>query len=213
MILTTDYSELITAALVAVGELLEHWILLAKPTTHVMRVQVFSGMTISIQRSLQVEGRLLLEHATSNCAMRRPRSEDLQLRRLEHISRRQAYMVVISKRAAVLVGAAYGVLMLFAVAPMYLFSIQQPQSAFMKIAGGLYTLTLLPAAISAVWSKRISGLWMILVAVIGAIALCTQEIARHQPSDGFFTLAASLVWWAVIAMIPAFIGLMILKSR
>lgn len=170
-------------------------------------------MTISIRHSLRVEGQLLSGRVTSNCAMQRQKSEGRLLQQSEHISRRQVYMVAISKRAAISVGIAYGALVLVVVAPMYLFSIQQTQSVFMKIAGALYTLTLLPAAVSAIWSTRISGFWMIFVAVIGAIALCTQEVARYQPPDGLLTLVASLVWWIFVAMIPAFIGRTILKSK
>ncbi len=96
---------------------------------------------------------------------------------------------------------------------MYLFSFQQPQLLFLKIAGGLYTLTLLPAAICAIWLKRVGGSWMILVAALSAIALSVQEITRYQRSDGLLVLIAGVLWWILIASIPAVIGLMILKSE
>ena len=102
---------------------------------------------------------------------------------------------------------------MIAVAPMYLYSTEQTDSAFIRIAGGLYTLTLLPAAVVAIWSKRVGGFWMFLVSAMSAVALCAQEIARYHPSDGLLTLLASLVWWILVAMIPAVIGLMILKSK
>jgi hypothetical protein len=120
-------------------------------------------------------------------------------------------MAATTKRAAVFIGGIYGALVLFAAAPMYLFSAQQAQPLFLKVAGGLYTLTLLPAAICAIWFKRIGGIWMIAVSALGAIALCSQEIARYHRSDGPLALGASLLWWLFVAAIPAAIGGVILK--
>jgi hypothetical protein len=79
-----------------------------------------------------------------------------------------------TRRVGVFIGSMYGVVVLVAAAPMYLFSAQQAQPLLLRVAGGLYTLTLLPAAICALWFNRIGGLWMIAVSVSSAIALCSQ---------------------------------------
>lgn len=122
-------------------------------------------------------------------------------------------MVVISKRVAVTIAAVYGALVLLMVAPMYLFSFQQPGFLFMQIAGGAYIFTLLPAALVCIWSKKVGATWMILVSIGTALALCINEIARYHSQDGIKSLIVGLAWWTFIAMIPCFLGFLILTGE
>lgn len=120
-------------------------------------------------------------------------------------------MAVTRERLIVIFAVAYGAFVLIAVAPMYLFSFQQQQPLLMRVAGGAYTLTLLPAALVAFISKRVGGLWMLLVSILALSALWLHEITHFLAAGGVWNLVGGLVWWGIVAAIPAAFGAILLK--
>lgn len=122
-------------------------------------------------------------------------------------------MVVTRERAVLICAVAFGAFVLVAVAPGYLFSFQVPQPLLYRLAVGVYTLTLLPAALIGFVSRRACGLWMILVSVLAVAGLWQNEILRYQSRDSLLILVGSLAWWAIVAAIPGIIGIILLKSK
>lgn len=116
-------------------------------------------------------------------------------------------------RTVLFCAVAYGALVLIVAGPMYLFSFQADQSLLSRVAGGAYTLTLFPAALVGFSSRKLGGLWMIVVSPIALIALWQGEIVRYHAGDGLFALLLGLAWWALIAAIPGILGTLLLKSR
>jgi hypothetical protein len=122
-------------------------------------------------------------------------------------------MAATRERITVICAVIYGTFVLIAVAPMYLFSFQQHQPLLMRIAGGAYTLTLLPAALVGFISKRTSGLWMLLVSVLAICALWLREIVHFLTAGGVLNLLAGLAWWAIVGAIPGVMGIILLKPK
>lgn len=122
-------------------------------------------------------------------------------------------MRAISKRVALTIVILYGVFIFVVVAPMYLFSFQQSQPLIIRLAGGVYTLTLLPAALAGIRWGKFSGSWMIGVAVISVLALWVNEISRYRATDGLISLIVSLLWWAILAAVPGVLGMIFQFSR
>lgn len=121
---------------------------------------------------------------------------------------------VMTKRAAIAVAIIYGAFVLIAVAPMfYLFSSQEPESLLFELATAMYTLTVLPAAILAIWWRKVSATWMICVAIVSALALTLSEVARHRTSDGVADLVYSLAWWIFVASIPGWLGWLLYTAK
>jgi hypothetical protein len=122
-------------------------------------------------------------------------------------------MFVTHERAILTCAVAYGMFVLIAVAPGYLFSFQVPQPLFYRIGVGAYTLTLLPAALVGILSKRVCGVWLVTVAILALIGLWQNEILRFRTADSFLILTGSLAWWALVAAIPGVMGIVLLKPR
>lgn len=122
-------------------------------------------------------------------------------------------MHVINEKAAIIIAAVYGAFLFVAIAPMYLFSFQQPGSLLIRISGGFYIFTILPAALISIWWKKVGGIWMIMISIAAALALCIDEIVRHRPEAGVRSLVFGLIWWILISMIPGFIGVTLLTAR
>ncbi len=152
--------------------------------------------------------------ATSSYAMPRQAFQEPRLERSEPTSSRQECMRASRSEKIVLVLAIiYGAFTLLMVAPMYLFSSQQSQSLLMRLAGGAYCLTLLPAALVGLRWRKASGIWMLSVSAIAVVALWASEITRYRPADGILSLILSLAWWALIASIPGFFGLVLVREK
>lgn len=107
----------------------------------------------------------------------------------------------------------FGIFVLIIVAPMYLSSLRQPESVLMKVAGGAYFMTLLPAALLAVASRKASGLWMLLVSALAIAALWSHEILRFLASGRVSSLIAGLLGWGVVVAIPSAFGVVLLRSK
>ncbi len=118
-----------------------------------------------------------------------------------------------SEKIVLVLAIIYGAFTLLMVAPMYLFSSQQPQSLLMQLAGGTYCLTLLPAALIGLRWRKPSGIWMLFVSAITVVALWASEITRYRPADGVISLIVGLVWWALIASIPGCFGLVLVRGK
>ena len=116
------------------------------------------------------------------------------------------------QRIALICAVVYGAFVLIAVAPMYLFSWQQPQSTLMRIAGVAYTLTLLPAAVAGFFLKWASGIWLMFISALSVVALWMNEIMRFRTDGDMLSLLLSLAWWALIASIPGLLGINLLRS-
>jgi hypothetical protein len=115
---------------------------------------------------------------------------------------------------AVWVAIIYGIFILIAVAPMYLFSSQQPQSPFLKIAGGAFCLTLLPAALVGMRWKKLSGAWLMVISIAAACSLCLSEVARYRPTDSSrLFLVFSLLWWIVVSTVPGICGFILFTAK
>ncbi len=121
-------------------------------------------------------------------------------------------MAATRERITIICAIAYGAFVLIAVAPGYLFSFQMSQPLLYRIGVSAYTMTLLPAALVGLLSKRISGGWLLLVAVLALIGLWQEEIIRYR-TDTLFGLIFSLAWWAFVAAIPGVMGVILLKSK
>jgi hypothetical protein len=122
-------------------------------------------------------------------------------------------MLVIRERATLIFTLAYGLFLLVAVAPGYLFSFQIPQPLLYRLAVSVYTLTLVPAALVGFFSKKVCGVWLVGVAVLAMIGLWQGEILRYRSGDSLLVLIGSLTWWALVAAIPGVLGIILLKPK
>ncbi len=64
----------------------------------------------------------------------------------------------VSAREATVIAIIFGILVLVAAAPLFLFSCQQTHLVLMRVASAAYTLSLLPAGILSLWWKKPTGL-------------------------------------------------------
>ncbi len=121
-------------------------------------------------------------------------------------------MAVTRERITLICAITYGTFVLIAVAPGYLFSFQVTQPLLYRVGVGAYTITLLPAALVGLFSKKISGIWLLLVAILALMGLWQEEIIRYH-TDTLLGLIMSLTWWAFVAAIPGAMGIILLKSK
>jgi hypothetical protein len=122
-------------------------------------------------------------------------------------------MAVTRERLTVIFAITYGAFVLIAVAPGYLFSFQVSQPLLYRIGVGAYTITLFPAALVGLLSKRVCGVWLMTVAILALVGLWQNEILRFRTADSLLILIGSLVWWAFVAAIPGVMGIILFKSK
>jgi hypothetical protein len=80
------------------------------------------------------------------------------------------------------------------------------------IAITLYGLTILPSCVLAIWFRKYAAFWLIALTPVAAFGFIYQVIAQHNSDIGIGALIRGIISLLIIALIPALIGLFLLRA-
>jgi hypothetical protein len=76
----------------------------------------------------------------------------------------------------------------------------------------LYGLTVLPSCIIAIWYRRISAIWLIVLSFIAAFGFVHQDVYQSTHDKAYQSSLVHTIVPIVIAAIPGLLGVLLLRS-
>lgn len=95
---------------------------------------------------------------------------------------------------------------------MSAFTIGDNDTAPEVLALTLYGFTILPACILAIWYRRASAIWLIILFFIAAFGFIYQEIYQSAHDKAYQSQLGHTIVPFVIAAIPGLLGVLLLRS-
>ena len=76
----------------------------------------------------------------------------------------------------------------------------------------LYGLTILPSCILAIWYRKSSAVWLIVLSAIALFGFVYQVVIQRRAGEPFDVLLSHLLSSVIIAAVPGFLGTLLLRD-